>query len=179
MVLVNFSVFLLVVFVFLLVPLLLILLHHSFFHSSISLFFFLPVVFLLFGLYVFLFLFFPPPLASFPSLVFPSLHNTYVILLFLPFFPASLHVSRVIVLAVVVLVIIPPLSQLVFLLLPSPPRAFEQESNGLKNKSFCLPIGDPCENVLSQNHCFFFLWWISFIHRTCFCFMFLDYLLRE
>ena len=60
-----------------------------------------------------------------------------------------------IVLAVVVLVIIPP-AQLVFLLLPSPPRAFEQESNGLKNKSFCLPIGDPCENVLSQNHCFFF-----------------------
>ena len=91
-------------------------------------------------------------------------------LFFLPFFPASLHVSRLIVLAVVVLVIIPPLSQLVFLLLPSPPRAFEQESNGLKNKSFCLPFWDPCENVLSQNHCFFFLWWISFIHRTCFLF---------
>ena len=80
---------------------------------------------------------------------------TYVILFFLPFFPASLHVSRLIVLAVVVLVIIPPLSQLVFLLLPSPPRACEQENNGLKNKSFCLPIGDPCENVISQNHCFF------------------------
>ena len=39
-------------------------------------FIFLPVVFLLFGLYVFLFLFlFSPPLASFPSLVFPSLHH--------------------------------------------------------------------------------------------------------
>ena len=169
MVVVNFSVFLLVVFVF-------------FVGASASdspssflffylVFFFLPVVFLLFGLYVFLFLFFSLLLFSFLLLCF-LLFITCVILLFLPFFPASLHVSRVIVLAVVVLVIIPPLSQIVFLLLPSPPRAFEQESNGLKHKSFCLPIGDPCENVLSQNHCFFFMWWISFIHRTCFCFMF-------
>ena len=100
--------------------------------------------------------FFFPPLVFFSFSCVFLLFITYVILLFLPFFPASLHVSRVIVLAVVVLVIIPPLSQLVFLLLPSPPRAFEQENNGLKNKSFCLPIGDPCENVLSQNHCFFF-----------------------
>ena len=161
-------------------PLLLILLHHSFFlFLNLVFFFFLPVVFLLFGLHVFLFLFFFPLLLLLFLLLCFLLFITYVILLLLPFFPASLHVSRVIVLAVVVLVIISPLSQLVFLLLPSPPRAFEQESNGAKNKSFCLPIGDPFENVLSQNHCFFFLWWMSFIHRTCFCFLFLDYLLRE
>ena len=65
--------------------------------------------------------FFPPPLVSFPSLVFPSLHH--LCYLFLHFFPVSLHVSRVIVLAVVVLVITPPFSQFLFLLLPSPPRA--------------------------------------------------------
>ena len=83
-------------------------------------FFFLPVVFLLFWVVCLLVLVFSsPPLASFPSLVFSSLHN----LCYFVFssFPASLHVSRLIVLAVVVLVIIPPLSQLVFLLLPSPP----------------------------------------------------------
>ena len=64
--------------------------------------------------------FFPLLLLLFLLLCF-LLFITYVILFFLPFFPASLHVSRLIVLAVVVLVIIPPLSQLVFLLLPRPP----------------------------------------------------------
>ena len=179
MVLVNFSVFLLVVFVFVGAPVSDSPSSFLFSFFKLVFFFFLSVVFLLFGLYVFLFLcFFSPILFLFLLLCF-LLFITYVILLLLPFFPASLHVSRVIVLAVVVLVIIPPLSQLVFLLLPSPPRAFEQESNGLRNKSFCLPIGDPFENFLSQNHCFVILWWMSFIHRTCFCFMFLDYLLRD
>ena len=62
----------------------------------------------------------PPP--SFLLLCF-LFFITYAILIFLQFFSASLRVSRLIVLAVVVLVIIPPLSQLVFLLLPRPPRA--------------------------------------------------------
>ena len=133
-------------------PLLLILLHHSFFQFSLLLF--SSCCLSSFWVVCFLVLVFCFPLLLFLILLLCFLlFITYVILLFLPFFSASLHVSRVIVLAVV---IIPPLSQLVFLLLPSPPRAFEHENNGLKNKSFCLPIGDPCENVLSQNHCFFF-----------------------
>ena len=143
-----------------------------FLQFSLILFFFLLSFFFFWVVCLLVLVFFFPSscLFSFSCVSFSS--SPMFFLFYFPFFPASLHLSRLIVLAVVVLVIIPPLSQLVFLLLPSPPRAFEQESNGLKNKSFCLPIGDPCENVISQNHCFFFLWWISFIHRTCFCFMF-------
>ena len=53
-------------------------------------------------------------------------------------------------------VLIPPLSHLVFLLLPRPPRALEKENNGRKLISFCLPFGDPGENVLSQIACVVF-----------------------
>ena len=78
--------------------------------------------------------FFPFLLFFFPSLVFPSLHHLCYFVIS-SFFPASLHVSRVIVFAVVVLVIIPPLSQLVFFLLPSPPpRAFEQVKQWTKEQ---------------------------------------------
>ena len=48
----------------------------------------------------------------------------------LPLFPASLHVSRLIVLVVVVFLLIAPLSHLVLFLLPRPPRALEKENNG-------------------------------------------------
>ena len=75
----------------------------------------------------------------------------------LPLFPASLHVSRFIVLVVVVFVLIVPLSRLVFFSSPqAPPRALEQENNGLKHSLFCLLFGGLCEYVLSQNHSFFF-----------------------
>ena len=140
-------------------------------------FFFLPVVFLLFWVVCFL------VIVSFPLLLFFSFScvsfssSPMLFLFFLPFFLffscisfdcscccGSCHYSS-------------SFSACVFSS-PSPPRAFEQENNGLKNQSFCLPFGDPCENVLSQNHCFFSL--VDFFHRrTCFCFMFLDYLLRE
>ena len=88
MVLVKFLCFCWLCLFFWLVPLLLILLHHSFFFLY---FCFVPVVYLLFWVVcllvlvcVCLFLFFPP-LASFPSLVCPSLHDlccSYLVFLY-------------------------------------------------------------------------------------------------
>ena len=152
---------------FLLVPLLLILLHHSFLFLQFSLLFFFLLSFFFFGLYVFLFLFFSPSswFFSFSCVSFSS--SPMLFLFCLPFFLASLHLSRLIVLAVVVLVIVPPLSQLVFLLLPSPPRAFEQENNGLKTNHFVCLSGILTKMSFYRIivYCF---GWISFIHRTCF-----------
>ena len=81
---------------------------------------------------------------------------TYVILICLPLFPASLRVSCLIVLVVVVLVVVPPLSHLVFLVLPQAPRThLKRRTMEMTSISFCLPLGELCANVLSQNHCFF------------------------
>ena len=86
--------------------------------------------------------------------------------MFLLFIPSFLRVSRLIALAVVGLVRIPPLSRLSFL---EKRKTMERTSI-----SFCLPLADLYTNVLSQITVFV-LWCISFVHWTCFCLMLLEY----
>ena len=92
----------------------------------------------------------------------------------------SLRVSRLIVLAVV---FFSPCSSSFSSCVSSSPQApcahLKRKTMETSGISFCLPLGDLCENVLSKNHCFFFLWWMSFIHRTCSCWMLLEYVVRE
>ena len=106
--------------------------------------------------------FFPPPLASFPSLVFPSLHHLcYFCFFFLSFLLLCMYLVWLFLLLWFLSLFLLFLS-LCFFFSPAPPRAFGQESHGLKNKSFCLPFWDPCENVLSQSLFLFSL--VDFFH---------------
>ena len=103
-----------------------------------SLFFWMSFFF--FGLYVFLFLcvcvcvsvcvvVFLFPSSCFFSFSCVSFSSWPMLFLFgLALFPASLHVSRLIVLVVVVFLLIAPLSHLVLFLLPRPPRALERKT---------------------------------------------------
>ena len=65
---------------------------------------------------------------------------------------------------------IPPLSHLVFLLLPRPPRAHLKRRNTGNNKYFILfAFGGALRKCPFTISWFIVvLWWISFIHRTCF-----------
>ena len=82
-----------------------------------------------FGLYVFLFLCFFFSSSCFFSFSCVSFSSSPMLLLSIhPFFPASLRVSRLIVLAVAVLVLIPPLSHLVFFFSPGPRANFTRKT---------------------------------------------------
>ena len=159
---------------YLLVPLLLIILNHPLFSLELCRVIFLLLSFFFFGMYVFLLLFFffaSSCFFSFSCVSFSSSHMLFHF--FLPFFPSSLRVSRLIVLAVVLFS--PYFSSFLSCVSSSPqaPRVHLKRKMETTSISFCLPFGS-FARCLSKINFLFCLWWMSFIHRTCYCWMLLE-----
>ena len=164
MVLVNLSVFLLVVFVLFCWCLCFWL---SFIIPFFSLVFFvLPVIFLPFWSYnsscSCSVSFHPPVLPSLVSFLF----ITYVVLIYFSFISCFLACISVWLFLLWKLLSL----FLLFLILCvffSPGLCAQLKRNTMKKNTYfvLLAFGDLCEKILSQNDCFLFLWWISFIHQ--------------